>query len=97
MLKSIVECYVSLYNLPRIRNITFHKVEVDCKDLNYNVIPGTWRQEINLHHVDPPPHTARNRAKQAAKDQLLYLQRYFNEHRREEVPRQDQMITLNRH
>lgn len=42
---------------------------MDHDDQNYNVIPGTRRQELDLHDADdPPPDTARNSATQAAKD-----------------------------
>ena len=98
VVRSIVECCVVLHNLMRIRNPAIHSAEVDHEDRNYNVIPGIWRQEVDVHNTDnPPPDTGRNRATQAAKDMRLYLQRYFNDQRRGGVPWQDQMITLNRH
>lgn len=94
VVQDIVECCIVLHNLLRLRNPEVQNVELDQHDANGNILPGPWRQGVNVGDGLAGPPAAHNRDTAAAKQQRQYLQEYFNAVGRGAVAWQDAMVTL---
>jgi hypothetical protein len=90
--RDLIEAAVVLHNLMRIRFPTIGNVEVDRDNDAHDVIPGAWREDVQLQ--DMPQPYARNRDSKAAKIQRDYLKAYFNSPAGS-VPWQDRLAGLN--
>ena len=53
-----------------------HHGIVDDEDEHHRLLPGQWRQGVNLQGMEEV--TADNRDTQMAKKQRLYLKHYYN-------------------
>jgi hypothetical protein len=73
--RSIVQGCLSLHNLVRARNPAMAAGEVDQEDDQGNVVPGSWRDDVQL--TDPLT-AGGNRDSRDAKNQRNYLADYYN-------------------
>ena len=72
----IVVACVCLHNIMRLRYPALQNAALDQEDEEHNVIPGAWRDGVNLdemHHIRGGNFTSRT-----AKRQRLYLKAYYN-------------------
>lgn len=74
--QTIVEACVCLHNFIRLQNLAIQNIQVDDEDGVHNLIPGVWRQDVNLPDLDKPQ--GGNRDTLLAKRQRDYLKAYFN-------------------
>lgn len=84
----IVEACICLHNLMRMWNPAV-PAEVDHDDENHHVIPGCWRNGVQMEDVDNPQ--GGNRATKAAKAQRAYFKHCYNSPQGR-VPWQDRMV-----
>ena len=84
--KIVLACCI-LHNLHRMR-YSRDPLLVDQEDADHNVIPGEWRQHVNMHVPQPPG--PRNTGSRKAKEQREYLTNYFLN--RGAVPWQEDMV-----
>ena len=89
--QTIVESCVCLHNFIRLRNPAIQNIQLDAEDGAHQLIPGAWRQDVNLPHFDVPQ--GGNRDTVLAKRQRDYLRQYFNSPAGR-VPWQDRMIAI---
>ena len=55
---------------------TGHVGLVDTEDDNHHVVPGAWREGLNMHDMDNV--AAGNQVTRAGKGQRMYLTHYYN-------------------
>ena len=88
----IIETCVCLHNLMRIRYPALPAAAaVDYEDADHNIVPGSWRDDANMHEMDGI--VGANHDTRAAKKQRQLLKLYFNSPAGS-VPWQDRMIRL---
>ena len=63
---------------------------VDIEDENHQVIPGAWREGVDMHNMDDVA-GAGNQMTRAGKAQRIYLTQYYNSPAGA-VPWQDRMV-----
>ena len=85
----IVEAYVILHNLMRMRYPALQNAAMDAENTNHQIIPGSLRASANMHDVDSIRGSHRDSTE--AKKQREYLKLYFNSSTGS-VPWQDIMI-----
>ena len=71
----IVEACVCLHNFMRIRNPAIQNIQLDAEDGEHNLIPGSWRQDVNLPDLYVPE--GANRDTVLAKRQRDYFTGVF--------------------
>ena len=79
---------MALHNLLRTRVPGLQAQEVDREDVNGNVIPGAWRQTVDL--TDPNT-VGGQRLTREGKRQRAYLSDYYNAPGHK-LPWQDQIV-----
>ncbi|XP_061191561.1 putative nuclease HARBI1 [Saccostrea echinata] len=75
--KDIVEATVILHNLLRLRHPGIVIQEVDHEDLNHDIIPGAWRDQVDWPDVDQP-NAPRNTATGDGKYHRELLKKFFS-------------------
>ena len=86
----IVEGCLTLHNLMKMRNPVFNGNEVDREDDNGNVIPGSWRDHVQLTDTEG---AVAGRPNYEGKLIRNYLMDYYNSPQGS-VPWQDRMLNL---
>lgn len=74
--ESIVLACVCLHNLMRMRYPALQNAVLDQEDNQHQVVPGAWRNGLNMQDVDDI--MGGNRITKAAKSQREYLKHYYN-------------------
>ena len=74
--ESIVLACVCLHNLMRIRYPALQNAAFDQEDNQHQVVPGSWRNGLNMQDVDNI--VGGNHATRVAKAQREYLKHYYN-------------------
>ena len=87
----IIETCVCLHNLMRRKYPALQNAQLDIEDDEHNLIPGMWRESVNMQDIDVV--RGPNRDTIAAKKQREYLKLYFNSPAGS-VPWQNRMIRL---
>lgn len=73
--KTVVKTTLTLHNLIRLRHPQLQPGEVDREDNNGNIVPGAWRDGIQLTDND---NLAGNRGMRQAKVHRNYLMDFYN-------------------
>lgn len=87
--RDVVEACICLHNLMRERYPGHQNAVLDREDDFHNVIPGAWRENVNMQEVDSI--SGPNRDTVAGKKMREYLRLYFNSPPGS-VPWQERMI-----
>lgn len=87
--RCIVEACICLHNLMRVRYPGQQNVLLDREDNLHNIIPGAWRENVNMQEVESV--SGPNRDTVAGKRMREYIRLYFNSPPGS-VPWQDSMI-----
>lgn len=74
--ESIILVSVCLHNIMRVRYPGDQNVLLDRKDENHQVIPGSWRDEVNLQDIEDVRDS--NYQSKAAKQQQLCLRHCYS-------------------
>jgi hypothetical protein len=74
--ESIILACVCLHNIMRMRYSGDQNALLDREDENHQVIPGSWRDEVNLQDIEDVRDS--NYPSKAAKQQRLYLKHYYS-------------------
>jgi hypothetical protein len=74
--ESIILACVCLHNIMRMRYPCDQNALLDREDENHQVIPGSWRDEVNLQDIEDVRDS--NYPSKAEKQQRLYLKHYYS-------------------
>jgi hypothetical protein len=72
----IVLACCCLHNIMRLRYPAAQNCLLDVEDENHHVVPGAWREGVNMHDMQSV--AGANQATRAGKAQRLYMKHYYN-------------------